>query len=221
MSYGTTTTKRIVRMSNGKKKIEITKDIIDFALNPSIWELGNDVLYSLCRKYPRHDRANAIVAKIWLIGRAYAASIERRKNKNNISSDYFYENNVVKEIQGSQIDEWLDKAKDLSGAISVHKQLMDIFYSITNLSKRSLASKYLHFHKPDLFYIYDSRASTAIKKVCPDIKNIEQVKVEKADEEYLNYCRRCLWLKGHIQKIYKKELTPRQIDNILLQIAQQ
>jgi len=42
--------------------------------------LGNTVLYDLCKSYPRHDEEDVIASKIWLIGRAYAAAIERGKN---------------------------------------------------------------------------------------------------------------------------------------------
>jgi hypothetical protein len=60
--------------------IQITQDDVDYALAPSIWDLGNQVLYSLCQDHPGHDHGDAIVAKVWLIGRSYAAAIERRKN---------------------------------------------------------------------------------------------------------------------------------------------
>ncbi|MBU4269208.1 MAG: hypothetical protein KJ808_10230 [Acidobacteria bacterium] len=43
-------------------KIEITKDDIDYALGPSPWDLGNQVLYNLCQTYPKHDLNEAIIA---------------------------------------------------------------------------------------------------------------------------------------------------------------
>ena len=45
------------------------------------WSIGNQVLYDLCRRYPYHVVDAEIVATIWLIGRAYAASIERGRGK--------------------------------------------------------------------------------------------------------------------------------------------
>ena len=41
------------------------------------WGWGNGVLYRMCRNNPRHRDRDVIVGKMWLIGRAYAASIER------------------------------------------------------------------------------------------------------------------------------------------------
>ena len=54
--------------------------------------------------------------------------------------------------------------------ISVHNFLTVIFNEISGLDKRSLASKYLHFHLPNLFYIYDSRADNAIRKMVKTIR---------------------------------------------------
>lgn len=42
------------------------------------WDLGNQVLYDVCRQNPDHTDEQAIIAKILLIGRTYAAAIERR-----------------------------------------------------------------------------------------------------------------------------------------------
>ena len=45
----------------------------------SRWEYGNSVLYRMCKEQPEHKDIDVIVGKIWLIGRSYAAAIERRK----------------------------------------------------------------------------------------------------------------------------------------------
>lgn len=59
---------------------QITKKDIASMRRRRVWDLGNRVLYDLCQSHPEHTRDDEIVAKIWLIGRSYAASIERRKN---------------------------------------------------------------------------------------------------------------------------------------------
>ncbi|MBM3273346.1 hypothetical protein FJY94_08960, partial [Candidatus Kaiserbacteria bacterium] len=66
-------------------KMQITKSDIELAIAPSIWDVGNAVLYSLCQQHAKHDEPSAVVAKLWLIGRAYAAAIERRKNAQHTS----------------------------------------------------------------------------------------------------------------------------------------
>ncbi len=203
---------------------EITRSIIDYALDSSLWDLGNEVLYSLCRKHPGHEKADEIIAKVWLIGRSYAAAIERgRTGGDKFSSDEFYEKVVAGKIAKSKfkIDEELKKVKNISDGVVVHKQLMEKFKEINGrLAKRSLASKYLHFHKPDIFYIYDSRAVNAIHKVTPDRSKIALINVNIFDSEYRGFCSRCEWLQSYIKDKFKltKKLTPRQLDKVLLKI---
>jgi hypothetical protein len=206
--------------------IEITKADIDYALGPSPWDLGNQVLYSLCQNHPKHDLGEAIIAKVWLIGRSYAAAIERRKNAEETSDD-FYEITVVDKIKKSNLDNWLanlpnqviDPWNELGSVITVHKRLMDLFSDLTGLEKRALASKYLHFHRPDLFYIYDSRAKEAITKITPRPNEIKNITAEDSDSEYHIFCRRCQYLRDSISKRFGATLTPRQIDKILLRIT--
>lgn len=206
-------------------KVQITKDDVDYALGPSPWDLGNQVLYSLCQDYPRHDRDDAIIAKVWLIGRSYAAAIERRKNGKDTSDD-FYETTVATKIKRSLLDNWLaalpdrltDSWGELSSVITLHWRLMNLFSEMTDLNKRSLASKYLHFHRPDLFFIYDSRARAAIAKVTPRLSEIRAVSAENADSEYHAFCRRGQWLRETIKERFHRDLNPRQIDKILLKI---
>jgi hypothetical protein len=50
---------------------------------------GNNCLYSLCEKYPRHKNVDEVVAKLWLIGRSYAAALERRKNKRKKDPEFY------------------------------------------------------------------------------------------------------------------------------------
>jgi len=210
---------------------EITRSIIDYALDSSLWDLGNEVLYSLCRKHPGHEKADEIIAKVWLIGRSYAAAIERgRTGGDKFSSDEFYEKVVAGKIAKSKfkIDEELKKVKNISDGVCVHKQLIKVFKKINKKRKlRSLASKYLHFHKPNIFYIYDSRAAKTIKAIYKDITNKHSVKLisvnckqSKPDDEYLKFCSYCEWLQSYIKDKFKltKKLTPRQLDKVLLKI---
>lgn len=62
--------------------VKETKRLYKSYLNStnSRWEYGNSVLYRMCEEEPEHKEIDVIVGKIWLIGRSYAAAIERRKN---------------------------------------------------------------------------------------------------------------------------------------------
>lgn len=202
---------------------QITKSEIDSIRVPWVMDLGNSVLYDLCRQHPGHCRDDEIIAKVWLIGRSYSASIERRRNAKD-TGDRFYEQAVVEAMRSSPIDKWIaavgpTEAPGCSASIAVHKKLMDLFCSITGLEKRSLASKYLHFHRPDAFFIYDSRARRAITKVVPRLNQIPSIETEKYDIEYRDFVRRCVWLCSHVRITHATELTPRGLDKLLLTIA--
>jgi hypothetical protein len=162
-----------------------------------------------------------------VIGRSYATAIERRKNAKG-SSDNFYETDVVEKLKKSKLDQWLKDLPikmtnpwvELGSVVTVHKQLMDLFFDITELEKRSLASKYLHFHRPDLFFIYDSRAKKAINKVTPRLNQIEKnIAAENKDFEYHAFCRKAQYLKDSINEEFDVNLNSRQLDKILLRIA--
>lgn len=129
-----------------------------------IWELSDKVLYDMCRDHPLHNDPKEIIMKTLLIGRVYSVQLERRKNKDNLLGDRFYEDKVIKTFLESGVDEKLSRltSKNLSPEsfdeiFHIHKFLMDKIHPITDLYKRSFCSKYLHFHKPELFFLYDSR----------------------------------------------------------------
>ena len=91
----------------------ITKQAIEDALKKNrVWDLGNKVLYDLCSCHPHHKTDEEIIAKVWLIGRSYAAAIERRKNKTTDSEgDFFYEETVAPKIKNSEIDKWFEEIR--------------------------------------------------------------------------------------------------------------
>jgi hypothetical protein len=88
-----------------------------------------------CAGQPGRDQARVIVAKFWLIGRAYAAAVERRRNPEG-AGDAFYEHILVQAIQASDIDRWLsflpqlvtNPWKDLRRVVKVHKKLVDLLF---------------------------------------------------------------------------------------------
>ena len=188
----------------------------------TLWDLGNKILYELCEKYPYHDNNDQIIAKIWLIGRSYSAAIERRKTVSE-ANDTFYTETVAPTLKRSKIDEWLEYLSkfrfptedNIKEILTVHKKTMDIFEKITGMNKRSLASKYLHFHKPTLFFLYDSRASEAIRSLTEPIGKLAFSKAN-VDPEYARFCLRCIQLRNEIKEEFNVHLTPREIDNILL-----
>jgi hypothetical protein len=215
------------------RKIRFSKNFIKIALKKSkISDLSNEVLYNLCKEHPNNKKPEEIIAKVLIIGRVYSSAIERRKNvKKNDYNDDFYEKNVVKEIKKSNLDKLLEKLPDkitdpktvINQIVYTHKKLTNTFKIISNSNNRSLASKYLHFHKPELFFIYDRRAKQSISRIIRslNIRSLNEkpeIKPSKADMEYLAHCRRCFWLRDKIKEESNMTLNPREIDKILLYI---
>lgn len=201
---------------------------IELCQSQTIWDLGNKVLYDLCSDNFDHSTDEKIVAKVWLIGRAYAAAIERRKpqeNDSELKGDKFYEK-VVSIFKESSIDDFLNKVKgkntisldNINEVLEIHKYLVDEIRVITDLYKRSFCSKYLHFHLPNLFFIYDSRAYYAMNKIVSNKDILLETENEYSlkDNEYYKFFLKCIYLRDKIKEKYSIDLTPRQIDNLLL-----
>ena len=188
---------------------------------------SDGILYRMCQENPDHKKQDVIIGKILLIGRTYAAAIERRKDTGNYKGDDFYNDVVGPEMRkiGTKLDNRLDKLRKSNGLISdnlneilgTHKFLMDFFKEITGLEKRSLASKYLHFHCPEKFFIYDSRARLAIRKVLR--KPYEEPQVVGFDSEYADFVYKMLELQKYLMEkgFSLEDTTPRKLDSFLLE----
>lgn len=201
-----------------------TRELLNLTSRGTIWNLGNDMLYRLCKDYPDHRSPDVIAAKVWLIGRSYAAAIERGR-KTEEDGDSFYESKVVPKIQASRLDEHLDKVRQFSEISSksipiilkTHRYLTDLFAKISGQDKRSLASKYLHFHCPSLFYLYDSRAVKGARALYPRFK--AEIPTGSVDAEYAKFFLRLVHLRNEVHKNEGRLLSTREIDNILINLG--
>ncbi|HEV2563233.1 MAG TPA: hypothetical protein VGT78_13935 [Rhizomicrobium sp.] len=200
-------------------KIDVAS--INQALDNRTWDIGNKVLYDLCENYPDHKNESAIAAKIWLIGRSYAAAIERRRkgHEKENSGDDFYYNVVIPKIKESEIDDWITESKNepidqYKIALQTHKRLMALFNEISGQDKRSLASKYLHFHVPGKFFIFDSRAQRAVND---QVARFKSVPINTTcDPVYEHFFQKCLKHNEELSIAIGRKLTPREFDKILL-----
>lgn len=208
---------------------KITDELIQQATGTRLWDVGNSALYELCRQYPDHTDDKAIIAKVWLIGRAYSAAIERRKPGRTATptGDDFYTDHVAPGIRNSGMDKWLASLEPLECVshnslplvLDVHASVTDLFHRLTGLNKRSLASKYLHFHFPALFFIYDTRAVDAARKLSNG--PAPGCSCHPADKEYEVFSKRCLTIRDRIGEQYGLVLSPRQLDNLFLDLSPQ
>ncbi|WP_052461129.1 hypothetical protein [Psychroserpens mesophilus] len=160
------------------------------------WDFGNEILYKMCQQNFEHKRIDKIVGKVILIGRAYAAAIERRKNKTE-ENDNFYIDKVAPMIKNSKLDDYIGQLKlesevnekNIADILKLHFYLTELIKEITEQNKRSFSSKYLHFHLPNLFFIYDTRAVKAIRLLKTKLprKHKTELDANGIDKEYATF----------------------------------
>ncbi len=176
---------------------------------------GNEVLYRMCAEKPLHTSIDVIKSKLWLIGRSYSASIERRAGKD------FKIKDAARIIKESSIDEKIKKVSqierpdihNLPEILELHSYFVDLLKESTGIAKRSLASKYLHFHAPRAIFIYDSIANTNLRSKLQG----ERFKTLKGfDNAYASFCLRAIKYRDDFEVRINALLTPRRLDAYLL-----
>lgn len=194
------------------------------------YKVGNEVLYEMCKKYPHHDDIGVIISKTLLIGRSYSAAIERTSKNVNKGDDYYTDivgPILLKKAKSIKLDTRLDdlNAKSLDykdcveEVLRLHKQLLEIYVVISGMEKRSLASKYLHFHCPGKVLIYDSRADKAACKLVqrPDVpRERNSTNSSDYDRTYAIFVSRILAIANELEMVMGERPTPRMIDDFLL-----
>jgi hypothetical protein len=208
--------------------MEISKEEVKTALSVKEWDFGNRILYNLCRDNFEHKEKDKIIAKVWLIGRSYAAAIERRKNKTDIN-DNFYIDIVAPAFQKSELEVYLKTIKkynelnieNIEQILKTHYYLMSIVKEITDLEKRSFCSKYLHFHLPNLFFLFDSRAQSALREFISHVPNefTKHLKSSNIDIEYSKFFIKSYYVKKQIEDKFDLNISIREFDKILISRA--
>lgn len=206
-----------------------TKEQLERALQPNVWDFGNKILYDMCRANSKHNKDDQILAKVLFIGRIYAAAVERRRNKKDEINDDFYVETIAPTFRNSKLDDLLNalhnyKSISIDSILPIlhaHHYLTTILNKITDLNKRSFSSKYLHFHLPELFFIYDSRAAMGLRFFTSDVPEDLRLftQADHVDGEYAKFFCKCLALKRKIENQYKVSITNRQLDNMLIEVA--
>jgi len=212
---------------------------IEKSIRENDWDFGNKVLYDLCTHNFEHKEDKKIIAKVWLIGRAYAASVERQRtisdnNSENISAEKYYKDFIAPRLKESEIDAKLLTLKaskrinydNLKEILNLHSRLIEILKDDPNnknkQNRRSFSSKYLHFHLPELFFIYDSIAYASLNKykLFIDTNSLKKLKKEYKDENvdpaYTDFFLACYLLKEHINEEHDERFNCRNLDNLLL-----
>jgi hypothetical protein len=189
----------------------------------STWDRGNQVLYDLCRQCPEHHELDEIVAKVWLIGRSYAAALERRRDMSAAIGDDFYVDHVAPTMRKARIDRWLKPLRglerpDAAIVVPVQALLTSLFEQISGLGKRSLASKYLHFHFPKAVYLFDARAARGIRLVT-SAQHLRELPFKQCDNTYARFFLRCAEFHDGLNDLMGRQLSPREVDTVLLAVS--
>ena len=223
-----------------KTKVDFEKLIEETHKEFGVWQLANNTLYDLCKKHPLHENPDEVIAKVWLTGRSYAAALERGRNTKE-SSDLFYEKTLIDAVakHSSKIDESIkllsDTPKNVAdkNVFDAYMEVLEWFHKASGMWNVSLASKYLHFHCPNIFFLFDSRAASSIGKLAKFL-NTKNVYREKEIDSFINGKtkeereRMCVYVKFYlkckecslkIEEAFGKRLSIKDFDNLLLRIA--
>jgi len=120
----------------------------------------------------------------------------------------------------SQLDAHLDQTAQrerarpdsLRQVVSTHGYLVKLLREYGGEARRSLASKYLHFHRPFAFFIFDRFAEAGLRLYGPAGWSGPR----DADRRYASFAAGCLELQARIKERKGVRLTPRQLDGLLM-----
>jgi len=188
--------------------------------------LLNDKVYNLFHFSNEGDFEKLIEQKAdFIIGRVYAASLERGESTNKNKGDLFYQEDVFivfkdffkrRDIQ-RRLKRLTNKSK-IDTICYVHSNLVKSIKELRNLEKVSFASKYLHFHFPKAFYILDSR----VKKVLPELERYLNLKSRLRYNDksvYSKYVHRLQAVRDEIKTQTRINLSIRELDSLLIRLA--
>ena len=212
-------------MANGSKiDLEILKgDYCEYTKEAKQrWKLANDVLYNMCEEYPLHEDDDVIASKVLLIGRSYAAAVERQHTGNPRGDRYYYEI-VAPSIKKINIDESIAEIKRSKSIIDCKNTIIKLHDVLSRFGgerekvRTSFASKYLHFHCRDKVFIYDERARRAIARYLTRVDY--EFENTCKNKEYQIYFNKALALQEQIMSM-NYSCDPRELDDFLLWVLE-
>jgi hypothetical protein len=187
------------------------------------WSAGDAVLYRLCSKQSDHREVLQVVAKLWLIGRAYSAAIERHPSAHDSApiaiKDYYLRAAAL--LKRSDLDDHLSglsqdpkTLEDLIPALEAHACLVLSLRSLSGIDQYSFASKYLHFHRPKWFFILDSIALRGLGSL--SVRARVRLPNYVGHAEYRKFVARAWHIREGLASDGHPRLSPRELDRLLL-----
>jgi hypothetical protein len=191
-------------------KPELNREFVTDTLAQSILDPRTRALYELCFLHRHHFQDDIVADKLRMIVRLCA---EHGFNVNSFSPEF-----VAHRLGRSGVDRWfagLATAEQIDMALvfEMHRRVMDVFADLLAEQSRSLASKYLHFHFPELFYLYDQRVAAAAIDIgdgeCGYLARTEH------DPAYGRFFACCRKLTDKLSALAGRRLNPRELDRVL------
>lgn len=194
------------------------------------YDVLNSMLYEAVATQPSNSYKAEIIGKLMLIGRTYSASVERRKTKGHIKDERQALEVIIEAAEAiaeSRCSAMLDSIglhdklshERLPEAVAIHLELCRALAKANNRENSSLASKYLHFHRPGFFPIVDSYVREGWSWVMDELgQSYRGWRVFGKVDRYGDWCNRVLDLQKMLERSLSNAVTLRQIDNYLLSI---
>lgn len=208
-------------------------------------DIGNKVLYDMCKQYPSLLEKEQFKGKSFLIGRSYAVSPQRgvpNKTKEmyyDFFGDYaekiifefrklpFNIDNKIKEIQSYKRVNLYESIKLVIHMNDCSVKAIGNFSTVDKVRNAiSFSTKFLHFHLPNDIFILDSYSCKNASYICKDINlkkeynTIEEsLKQENLYEDKYKQLIKHFVNCHYIQKNAEENniiLSPRDVDNYLI-----
>lgn len=188
----------------------LTREFITDVLAQSILDPRTRALYELCFLHRHHFQDEIVTDKLRMIIRLCA---EHGLNVPDFSPEF-----AAHRLGRSGVDRWfagLTTAEHLDSTLvfELHKRVMEVFSDLPETQARSLASKYLHYHFPELFFLFDSRVEAAARALTDgDCGYFARAEHDPAYGRYFACCRK---LTDRIAPMVGRHLSPRELDRVL------
>lgn len=189
----------------------------------------NDVLYRMCDQMPEHGEPGEVRAKVVIIGRTYAAGLERHTGGDiqavttALVKTSGWLDPAISELRVLGKDDHFPTFERLNAIARTHKRMTDALGRLARNgnSLRSFVSKYLHFHAP-VVPLYDQYAAACLRDWYPWRTVIAPVvPIGKIDGVYWQHCVRVAnvvdeWTRLKLDKPPIGPPTARNIDSYAL-----
>lgn len=203
-------------------------DIRDYRSAQNEWKRYSkvdDILYAMCRTWPRHNDLSTVQSKVILIGRTFAAGLERKGGKDKPTGILETVANILFRNRSWLDAEILRLRRSRTLTVETTKKILSLHGHTVHLLRegtksgmnfRSFVSKYLHFHIP-IVPIFDSRTSRVLNEWYPWREFRDRIQMSqkgKYDPVYAKFLGRFMFYFSDLQEL-KLRPTVKSADQYL------